>query len=468
MPKKITRTKLLNAIKEYRKHTPYKSSRNSISLSSLFKGDSYQRDNSGYLDLSGIDLSKIKDPLFKGVCFDLVNLTNAKMNGSNFSRCHFKGAILNEADCSNSNFDETKFDSEKTYKSIGCDRIHETQARCTNFRNSTFNKASFLLGFGVPIDFSGSNFENAKLTNINDWIVNFNNVNFVGSVFDKSLTNPNLLVMNKWSNKTKLPSKMSSKIKKAKAKLKKQNTSKFTKAELTLYKNLTKEESDFYEVFYVKKSAYVFCHHFNDDHCFTQIDMPRKISFPFSPSGWKFHISVHQDDLEKAWNIMKKDLLNEKNGVSSLKVMSWKEKEYSVEGKQITIYVYSNKTTGKLDKSVDSYRKLFSNIEKKLHKANIKPGKVPKIEPRLMSSKYTSMRNDRDNTGLYVDATQTNNFNTYNHPNPFNELIVPSNNQHNTSSFWSHNNSTRNSGVNNSQKKSKTSRQFLASYKVFF
>lgn len=146
-------------------------------------------------------------------------------------------------------------------------------------------------------------------------------------------------------------------------------------------------------------------------------------------AGLKLHISVGGNDLEKAWSLVNKILME--NNLTDYKVIDpahlnklrdelakLKSEEYEetelednknkkineleekLNTKQITIYYFKNKH---IDEKV--WERVISSIEEKLIDNNISSGKTPEADNSISGSKYFSYRNDKHPvTKEYMDA----------------------------------------------------------------
>lgn len=152
----------------------------------------------------------------------------------------------------------------------------------------------------------------------------------------------------------------------------------------------------------------------------------------FGDSPWKMHLSIHPDDLPRAWNILYPMLaeMNYSFKVSRLAVMqNMREKIETIgdayiaederkkalydnqrlsKGMQITLYMPAGKEM--------HYQALAERIESKLNAAGIRPGEIH-ISDRALGS-FVSVRNDVRN-GKYVAHDQATEYKAPDQVDPF-------------------------------------------------
>lgn len=136
-------------------------------------------------------------------------------------------------------------------------------------------------------------------------------------------------------------------------------------------------------------------------------------------TGWKFHISVDEADVPKAW-----DLLQEKFQGASLaaKVASpslakeFADPQNAQRGKMITVY------------EDDYYQRdmesLLKDIERTLRENGIRPGHDVENDRKLNGSAYINYRNDRNLGGAYISASDIEGYNPAGHDDPFLSVSV--------------------------------------------
>jgi hypothetical protein len=106
--------------------------------------------------------------------------------------------------------------------------------------------------------------------------------------------------------------------------------------------------------------------------------------------GWKFHLSIHPDDLPKAWDIVSDILM--RNNVGAAKVatpenaVKFHDPRSHLAGKQITIYGPGNL----------SWADQMREIEIALRQNNIRPSVQSVVGDRMIpGSRYAGYRNDK-------------------------------------------------------------------------
>lgn len=108
--------------------------------------------------------------------------------------------------------------------------------------------------------------------------------------------------------------------------------------------------------------------------------------------GWKLHISVNPQDIEKAWALIHPTLTKfEITGIKLVKP-STLEKDADRQkqtGKQFTIYQFMN-----LNFDKQKWEEIIKQIEEKLQENGIRPGDMPKVNQAIQGSSYFSYRND--------------------------------------------------------------------------
>ena len=104
----------------------------------------------------------------------------------------------------------------------------------------------------------------------------------------------------------------------------------------------------------------------------------------------KFHISMHDDDLPKAWNAVVTLIAHA--GVKAKVASAWtakyhRERSTDAIGKNIVIYFDKTQSQDK-----EKYEKLLTDIEREFEKAGIRPGPAIKGEKPVAGSRYSYMR----------------------------------------------------------------------------
>jgi hypothetical protein len=129
--------------------------------------------------------------------------------------------------------------------------------------------------------------------------------------------------------------------------------------------------------------------------------------------GWKIHVSIDNNDIAAAWNIIMPHLV--RAGVCTCKVIHDATRDRQ-RGKEIVIY---RSDIPAQDNNVD-WQQLLTDIERDLRAANIQPGPVPQfrfdqelsdlVEPRINGSQYFYVANDARPTGevrrLHADRNE--------------------------------------------------------------
>jgi hypothetical protein len=136
-------------------------------------------------------------------------------------------------------------------------------------------------------------------------------------------------------------------------------------------------------------------------------------TFDHLTPDWKFHVSVKDKDLERAWNLVAEIFLT-KNCRSSMKVKYKKENKITVRGREITIYIsiwddkYDKSDIGEefkfnrdIQQNEDFWYDLFDSIEKSLKDNNITSNGLAKGDYAL--GNYVSIRNEAYIIDQYSD-----------------------------------------------------------------
>jgi hypothetical protein len=121
-------------------------------------------------------------------------------------------------------------------------------------------------------------------------------------------------------------------------------------------------------------------------------------------SDWKFHISIKEDDIKKAWDILTKIFINKKCK-TGMKVKYIKENTSTPKGREITIYImkydkaYDNSNLREIvdfdicdEHSEDFWVDLIRIIEKELKENFIKSNNLANGDLKI--GEYTSLRNE--------------------------------------------------------------------------
>ena len=116
-------------------------------------------------------------------------------------------------------------------------------------------------------------------------------------------------------------------------------------------------------------------------------------------NGWKFHLSVHPDDVPRAWDLMHEDVIKHE---LTAKVTSpdasrkFGDDTYPQKGKMITMYDDTSRPR--------DWQTVLQNIEHKFQESGIRPGPQVNIDRPVRGSSYASYRNDQDRNGQYIDS----------------------------------------------------------------
>jgi hypothetical protein len=126
----------------------------------------------------------------------------------------------------------------------------------------------------------------------------------------------------------------------------------------------------------------------------------------FEEAGWKFHLSVHPDDVSRAWNIIVDEMVNDGSvpqhaaKVARAKLISrFADPADAQAGKMIVIYTHANVDP-------EHYQRLLERIERRLKADRIRSGPDVKRDRKIPGSAFIFYRNDRDLTGEYNAAAQ--------------------------------------------------------------
>lgn len=123
-------------------------------------------------------------------------------------------------------------------------------------------------------------------------------------------------------------------------------------------------------------------------------DQARNIVRRPDVNGWKLHISVNKDDMEKAWDLIYPILMRRKVGrikITSPVVLANNRPAHAavIESKQFTIYTEHNTFTP------DEWKSIMLEVEKELLKNNIRPSaKKPNANNDISGSRYFTYRHE--------------------------------------------------------------------------
>ena len=125
---------------------------------------------------------------------------------------------------------------------------------------------------------------------------------------------------------------------------------------------------------------------------------------------WKFHISVHHEDVALAWDSIVSYL--QKEGVAKVKVVTPDlGAEFGIRfeqdgehpnvqaGKMFTLYAY-DQVNGKPAHSVEDWQRIINGIEKRLAQAGVRKGLEVITDANVPGSMYSYYRSDRITNAL--------------------------------------------------------------------
>ena len=150
---------------------------------------------------------------------------------------------------------------------------------------------------------------------------------------------------------------------------------------------------------------------------------------PYHDSGWKFRLSVHPDDVEKAWNITVDTLVMDKKVMHCAKVAQPKiikaftNPAHTQAGKMITIYT-------KEGASALHYMRVMRTLEEKLRAARIRKGPQVMGDRKVPGAKFLSYRNDTTPNGQYnrainnVRLPEQQRYNPFDYPDPYARFVI--------------------------------------------
>lgn len=131
-------------------------------------------------------------------------------------------------------------------------------------------------------------------------------------------------------------------------------------------------------------------------------------------NGWKFHLSIHPDDVSRAWDLIEERLVDEQlaakvtNPAYSRAFANPDERQ---RGKMITLYDDTSRPR--------DWGQLLKHIDDTFEKNGVRPGPQVNIDRPVQGSRFASYRNDRDLNGHYIDSRLTTSYNQANHPDPY-------------------------------------------------
>jgi hypothetical protein len=148
--------------------------------------------------------------------------------------------------------------------------------------------------------------------------------------------------------------------------------------------------------------------------------------------GWKFHISVHPEDYERAWPIVAPILLDAQYGMCAFKVFDLHfldDPSHHCVGKQFVFYVLNDELDLPMESPEHIYLCLLL-IEKILRAAKIRAGSSSAADLKIPGSRYASMRHDLDLKRAYVSPAAavaidpSSAHNPFKYPNPYADFAM--------------------------------------------
>lgn len=137
-------------------------------------------------------------------------------------------------------------------------------------------------------------------------------------------------------------------------------------------------------------------------------------------SGWKFHVSFHPDDMERAWSLASEHLMKKEIGLFKVTgpelTQRFSEEGYRQAGKFLTVY-----ETG----DAQNVAETLGELEQIFTRNGIRPGPDVQHDRKVPGSRYLSYRNDKSAQGHYLDSRELENapadkaFNVGGHPDPW-------------------------------------------------
>jgi hypothetical protein len=171
-----------------------------------------------------------------------------------------------------------------------------------------------------------------------------------------------------------------------------------------------------------------------------------------SQNGWKFQISLDEDDselpgsnLEKGWDIVLKHIIN--NRIYHTKVVpqgvSLHKEKRDVEGfergKQITIYAHRD------IKNSEEWKRILQEINDDLVTAQIIPSfRPPSSSKAIPGSNYITYRNDLGSDGSYDVSAK---FNNGDHLDPYADIMLEEKDNQLEPSLWKNKKLTQSFGL---------------------
>ncbi len=135
---------------------------------------------------------------------------------------------------------------------------------------------------------------------------------------------------------------------------------------------------------------------------------------------FKFHMSIHPDDVEAAWNIASEILMDPSQSVPSIAKVTKPETALSFAnpdsiqaGKMITVYTIQ-------DVPPEHYAQLMQELEERLQQAGIRPGPTSNADRVVPGGQYTSYRVEKGPNGEYMASSELGQLPREQRYNPYN------------------------------------------------
>lgn len=146
------------------------------------------------------------------------------------------------------------------------------------------------------------------------------------------------------------------------------------------------------------------------------------------PAAWKFHMSVHGDDVVKAWNIAAPIIMQDgpdhvAKVVTPKAAKDFANPENPQAGKMITLYTFDQRTP-------EEYMALLQKIEKAFRDEGIRPGADVHGDRKVQNSGYAFYRNQEGLSTKYVAASDLENlpadkkYNPAGHHDPYRNFDI--------------------------------------------
>lgn len=181
----------------------------------------------------------------------------------------------------------------------------------------------------------------------------------------------------------------------------------------SLYQNINYPQKTLHGIVEVNES---YISYKNNGWCFVTQDLKR---LP-KETGWKFHIAIDEQDLEKGFNIIADIAM--KNNCNAFKVLKNKERVSEKQaGKTVVLY----------DFGTENWHEILPQIERALRQNGIHPHQALNNpynnlnkDRRVSGSAYIMYGNDQNPEGKYIPASARLSYNDTGKPDPFYNLTV--------------------------------------------